>query len=59
MIVCRCLVLADGFYEWQRLGRREQPFYIRLRDGRPFGLPACGSIGMIPMALAADLETVC
>ncbi|MBI4413200.1 MAG: SOS response-associated peptidase family protein, partial [candidate division NC10 bacterium] len=36
-IVCRCLVLADGFYEWQRLGRRKQPFYIRLRDGRPFG----------------------
>ncbi len=22
----RCLVLADGFYEWQRLDRRKQPF---------------------------------
>ena len=32
----RCLVLADGFYEWQRQGGRKQPFYIRLRDGRPF-----------------------
>lgn len=32
----RCLLLADGFYEWQRQGRRKQPFYIRLRDGRPF-----------------------
>ncbi len=32
----RCLVLADGFYEWQRQERRKQPFYIRLRDGRPF-----------------------
>jgi len=32
----RCLVRADGFYEWQREARREQPFYIRLRDGRPF-----------------------
>jgi len=35
----RCLVPADGYYEWQRAGRmgqRKQPFYIRLRDGRPF-----------------------
>jgi putative SOS response-associated peptidase YedK len=33
---CRCLILANGFYEWQRQGRRKQPFHIRLRDGRPF-----------------------
>jgi putative SOS response-associated peptidase YedK len=32
----RCLVAADGFYEWQKLERRKQPHYIRLRDGRPF-----------------------
>lgn len=32
----RCLVLADGFYEWQRLERGKQPFYIRLHDGKPF-----------------------
>lgn len=32
----RCLVLADGFYEWQQLGRRKQPFHVRMRDRRPF-----------------------
>jgi len=32
----RCLVPADGFFEWQKQDRRKQPFYIRLRDGRPF-----------------------
>jgi putative SOS response-associated peptidase YedK len=35
----RCLVPADGYYEWQRegrMGQRKQPFYICLRDGRPF-----------------------
>jgi putative SOS response-associated peptidase YedK len=32
----RCLVLADGFYEWQKLGSRKQPHYFRLRDGKPF-----------------------
>ena len=24
----RCLVPADGFYEWQRVGSRKQPFFI-------------------------------
>jgi len=32
----RCLVPADGFYEWQRLDGRKQPYYLRLRDDRPF-----------------------
>ena len=32
----RCLVPADGFYEWQRLEGRKQPFHIRRADGRPF-----------------------
>jgi putative SOS response-associated peptidase YedK len=32
----RCLVVADGFYEWRRSGRAKQPYFIRLRDGRPF-----------------------
>jgi putative SOS response-associated peptidase YedK len=35
----RCLVPADGYYEWQRQGRmgqRKQPFYIRMKDKRLF-----------------------
>jgi putative SOS response-associated peptidase YedK len=32
----RCLVVADGFYEWQRSGRKKQPYFIRLRGDRPF-----------------------
>lgn len=33
----RCLIPADGFYEWQKLdGGKKQPQYITLRDGRPF-----------------------
>jgi putative SOS response-associated peptidase YedK len=31
----RCLVPADGFYEWQKQGGRKQPFYIRARSGEP------------------------
>ena len=32
----RCLILADGFYEWRREGKRRRPFYIRLRSGDVF-----------------------
>jgi putative SOS response-associated peptidase YedK len=34
----RCLVLADGFYEWQQQEQKKQkqPFYFRLSDERPF-----------------------
>ena len=32
----RCLMLADGFYEWQKTATGKQPFYIRMEDGSPF-----------------------
>ena len=32
----RCLVIADGFYEWQKQNGGKQPFFIHLEDGRPF-----------------------
>ena len=33
---CRCLIPADGFYEWRVVGRKKQPTYIRLRSGQLF-----------------------
>lgn len=34
----RCLILADGFFEWQAVPgeKRKQPLYIRRRDAAPF-----------------------
>src|SRR6266404_5366494 len=32
----RCLIVADGFYEWARSGRWKQPYYFQLNDERPF-----------------------
>jgi putative SOS response-associated peptidase YedK len=32
----RCLIVADGFYEWQKSNGSKQPHFIRLHDGRPF-----------------------
>ena len=32
----RCLVVADGFYEWKRAGTVKLPHWFTLRDGEPF-----------------------
>ncbi len=32
----RCLVLADGFYEWRREGTRKEPFFFELKGSAPF-----------------------
>jgi len=32
----RCLVLADGFYEWHREGTVKIPYFISLASGAPF-----------------------
>ena len=36
----RCLILADGYYEWQKIpgDRLKQPVYIRLKSQKPFAL---------------------
>jgi putative SOS response-associated peptidase YedK len=32
----RCLILADGFYEWHREGDVKIPYFISLANGEPF-----------------------
>ncbi len=34
----RCLVPASGFYEWQTLAGKKQPWYMRPKDAAVFGL---------------------
>lgn len=34
----RCLIPADGFYEWKREGKTKTPMYIQLKNGEPFAL---------------------
>ena len=46
----RCLVLADGFYEWKNLGqgRPKQPYYFYLKDQEPFAFAGLWDIWHSP-----------
>jgi putative SOS response-associated peptidase YedK len=34
----RCLIAADGFYEWQTIAKKKQPIHFRFADGRVFAI---------------------
>jgi putative SOS response-associated peptidase YedK len=58
----RCLIPADGFYEWRKAGKRREPFHIRLRDRRPFAFAGVWSeeasdAGQAPVKACAILTT--
>jgi putative SOS response-associated peptidase YedK len=45
----RCLVVADGFYEWQKNGNTKTPYFIHLRSRRPFGFAGIWATTRTPM----------
>lgn len=51
----RCLIAADGFYEWQRQGKRKQPFYIAATDGAPLAFAGLWE-RWVPRATSTDGE---
>ena len=62
----RCLILADGFYEWDKLsGRAKRPYYFTLRGGAPFAFaglweswqPREGPRDQAPLLTATILTT--
>ena len=52
----RCLIPADGYYEWQVAGGRKRPFFIQRRDGAMFGLAALAENWIGPNG--EEMETV-
>ena len=54
----RCLILADGFYEWKKEGRHKQPYCIRLREGRPFAFAGLWEHWEGPEGKAIDSCTI-
>lgn len=41
----RCLIPADGFYEWRRIGRAREPFHIRRADAAPIAFAGLWALG--------------
>jgi putative SOS response-associated peptidase YedK len=52
----RCLVPADGFYEWQKLPgkKRKQPMFVHLRSGEPMAFAGLWEIWKDPKAEGED-----
>ena len=58
----RCLIPADGFYEWQGRGRTRQPWLFGLRGGAPFAFAGLWERWTVPecqSAFKVDPESAC
>jgi putative SOS response-associated peptidase YedK len=66
----RCLIPADGYYEWQAAEGRKRPFFIARRDGQSFGLAGLAetwigpngeelnTVAIVTAAASADLAVL-
>ena len=55
----RCLVVADGFYEWQNLADGgKQPYYLTLPDDRPFAFAGLWEVWRSPAGDWIDSFTI-
>jgi len=52
----RCLIPADGYYEWHTADNRKRPYFIHRRDGQPVGFAALAETWMGPNG--EELDTV-
>jgi putative SOS response-associated peptidase YedK len=52
----RCLIPADGYYEWRAEGARKRPYFVHRRDGTPVGLAGLAETWMGPNG--EELDTV-
>jgi putative SOS response-associated peptidase YedK len=52
----RCLIPADGYYEWQASGQRKRPYFIHRRDGAPIGFAGLAETWIGPNG--EELDTV-
>jgi len=52
----RCLIPADGYYEWQNSERRKRPYFIHRRDRHPIGLAGVAETWIGPNG--EELDTV-
>jgi putative SOS response-associated peptidase YedK len=54
----RCLIPADGYYEWQASDGRKRPHFIHRRDGHPIGLAGLAETWCGPNGEELDTVTI-
>ncbi|HZF09547.1 MAG TPA: SOS response-associated peptidase [Thermoanaerobaculia bacterium] len=54
----RCLIPADGFYEWKKEGKAKQPYLIRHKDHRPFAFAGLWSTWKNPEGGLVETFTI-
>lgn len=54
----RCLVVADGFFEWRRDGKEKWPHLIRLKGGGPFAFAGLWSTWRSPEGEDVESYTI-
>lgn len=54
----RCLVPADGYYEWPCTGSGKQPMHVARRDGQPFGMAGLHERWRSPQGEVIDTCTI-
>jgi putative SOS response-associated peptidase YedK len=54
----RCLIVADGFYEWKNEGGKRRPFYIHRKDGKPFGMAGLYNLWTSPEGAQVCTSTI-
>ncbi|MQF68923.1 SOS response-associated peptidase [SAR202 cluster bacterium AD-804-J14_MRT_500m] len=54
----RCLILADGFFEWSRKGTKRNPMYIYMRSSQPFAFAGLWSPWTSPEGTVIESCTI-
>ena len=54
----RCLIPADGFYEWKRTGKTKTPLYIQMKSGEPFALAGLWETWQAPDGSSVNTCTI-
>lgn len=52
----RCLVIADGYYEWRRTGGQRTPYWYGRADGEPFAFAGLWDTWRAPQNTGADVS---
>ena len=54
----RCLIPADGYYEWQSFGSSKRPYFIHRRDGHPIGFAGLAETWIGPNGEEVDTVAI-